>query len=130
MNSKYSLAFFAVALCSLAALCLDAQNTQSPAAQRRPPTVTSQSYTPEEIDRGRSRFSAQCGFCHGRDTLGGEGGPDLTRSTLVAQDSRGDKIAPFLRTGRSDRGMPSFDLPAPDLTDIVAFIHDQKTKAE
>ena len=37
-------------------------------------------------------FSAQCGFCHGRDAMGGESGPDLTRAAIVAADVRGDKI--------------------------------------
>jgi cytochrome c oxidase cbb3-type subunit 3 len=102
----------------------------SPAAQRRPQTRVPQSYTPEQVRMGQTRFAAQCGFCHGRDAGGGEGGPDLTRSMLVAEDSRGDKIAPLLRTGRVDRGMPAFDLNETDLIAIVAFIHDQKTKAE
>src|SRR5439155_5848055 len=74
--------------------------------------------------------AGQCGFCHGRDAAGGETGPDLTRSTLVAEDSRGDKIGPVVRAGRADRGMPSFDLSDTDLGAMVAFIHDQKTKAE
>jgi len=102
---------------------------ESPAAQRRPETVMPQSYTPEQVQTGRTRFAAQCGFCHGRDAYGGEGGPDLTRSTLVAEDSRGDKIGPLLRTRRVDRGMPAFDLNEGELLAIVAFIHDQKTKA-
>jgi len=79
---------------------------------------------------GQTRFAAQCGFCHGRDASGGEGGPDLTRSTLVAEDTRGDKIGTLLRAGRLDRGMPAFDLDQGDLIAIVAFIQDQKTKAE
>ncbi len=45
----------------------------------------------EQIEAGRTRFAAQCGFCHGRDAAGGEGGTDLTRSTLVADDVRGDR---------------------------------------
>jgi len=102
----------------------------SPAAQRRPQTVGPQSYTPEQVKLGQTRFAAQCGFCHGRDAYGGEGGPDLTRSLLVAEDSRGDKIGALLRTGRLERGMPAFDFSEGDRLAIIAFIHDQKTKAE
>jgi cytochrome c oxidase cbb3-type subunit 3 len=102
----------------------------SPAAQRRPQTKVPQTYTPEQIRRGQARFGAECGFCHGRDAYGGESGPDLTRSTVVAEDTRGDKIGPLLRAGRVERGMPAFNLSADDLTAIVAFMHDQKTKAE
>ena len=57
--------------------------------------------------------------------------PDLTRSELVAADERGDRI------GRSSgRGAPrpacprSPRSPNPTSPRIVAFIHDQKTKAE
>jgi cytochrome c oxidase cbb3-type subunit 3 len=80
------------------------------------------------VDLGRTRFGAQCGFCHGRDAAGGEGGPDLTRSALVAGDVRGDRIGPVVRSGRNS--MPPFNLSDTDLTAIVAYIHDQKTQAD
>jgi len=98
---------------------------QSPASQPRPKTVTPQTYTAEQIRTGELGFGAQCGFCHGRDAAGGEQGPDLTRSELVAQDVHGDKLGPLLRTGRVDAGMPSFQLNDSELTSIVAFIHRQ-----
>jgi len=62
--------------------------------------------------------------------MGGETGPDLTRSTLVAEDVRGDKITPVVRNGRADKGMPPQNIPDADLAAIVAFIHDTKAKAE
>lgn len=102
---------------------------QSPASQPGPQTVTPQTYPAEQIQAGEQRFSAQCGFCHGRDAAGGEGGPDLTRSELVAQDLRGDKIAPLIRTGRGAM-QPFTDLSDADVNAIVAFVHDQKTKSE
>jgi cytochrome c oxidase cbb3-type subunit 3 len=89
-----------------------------------------QSYTAEEIKAGQSRFASQCGFCHGRDAQGGESGPDLTRSALVAADDRGNQLGPVIRSGRQDKGMPAFSLPAADIAAIVAFIHDAKSKAE
>lgn len=100
----------------------------SPASQRPPQTVTPQQYPAEQIEAGRTRFAAQCGFCHGRDTGGGEGGPDLTRSELVAADVRGDRILPLVRGGRGN--MPPFNLSDADLMAMVAFIHDQKRQAE
>lgn len=103
---------------------------QSPASLPPPQTVTQQTYPAEQIQAGEGRFTSQCGFCHGRDAAGGETGPDLSRSALVAQDTRGDKIGPLLRSGRPERGMPSFDLSAADLGALVAFIHAQKTKFE
>src|SRR5215471_1814523 len=102
----------------------------SPASQRPPQTTTPQTYSAEEIRTGETRFASQCGFCHGRDAAGGETGPDLTRSDLVAQDVRGDKILPVVKSGRQEKGMPAFDFNDSELEAIVAFIHDQKTKAE
>ena len=103
---------------------------QSPASLPPPKTVTQQTYPAEQVQAGEGRFTSQCGFCHGRDAAGGETGPDLTRSALVAQDTHGDKIGPLLKTGRPDRGMPSFDLTAAEVGALVAFIHAQKTKFE
>src|SRR4051812_7564366 len=103
---------------------------QSPASQKPPQTVTPQTYAPELVQRGQAVFASTCGFCHGRDAMGGETGPDLTRSTLVAEDVRGDKIMPLVHTGRIDKGMPPQNLPDADLEAIVAFIHDAKTKAD
>jgi cytochrome c oxidase cbb3-type subunit 3 len=92
--------------------------------------VTPQTYPAELVQRGQTLFAANCGFCHGRDAMGGETGPDLTRSTLVAEDVRGDKIIPLLHTGRTDKGMPPSNLPDADLAAIVAFVHDTKAKAD
>lgn len=113
-------------------LIVDAQNkpASSPASQRPPQTVRPQSYPPEQVQAGQTLFSAQCGFCHGRDAAGGESGPDLTRSALVAEDIRGDKIGPVVRNGRADKGMPPVTLSESELASMVAFIHDRKAKAE
>jgi cytochrome c oxidase cbb3-type subunit 3 len=81
-------------------------------------------------ERGGPIFIQQCAFCHGRDIAGGEEGPDLTRSKLVAADVAGDKIAPVIRDGRPEKGMPRFTVSESDMASLVAFIHDQKTKAE
>jgi cytochrome c oxidase cbb3-type subunit 3 len=124
---------FAIALASasyLTAMQGPAGNAQSPASQRPPQTVNAQSYPAAAVQAGQTRFASQCGFCHGRDASGGETGPDLTRSTLVAEDLRGDKVGPLLRSGRPDKGMPAFDFSDADLSAIVAFIHDQKNKSE
>jgi cytochrome c oxidase cbb3-type subunit 3 len=82
------------------------------------------------VEHGGPVFLQQCAFCHGRDAAGGEDGPDLTRSKLVAADAGGDQIAPVIREGRPEKGMPRFSLPDGEIAALVAFIHDQKTKAE
>jgi cytochrome c oxidase cbb3-type subunit 3 len=89
-----------------------------------------QEYPPAQIEEGRAQFASQCGFCHGRDAAGGTGGTDLTRSTLVAEDVRGDRLGPVIRSGRPAQGMPPFAMSDADLAAIVAFIHDQKRHAD
>jgi cytochrome c oxidase cbb3-type subunit III len=106
-----------------------APSQASPASRPPPTTATPQSYPAAQVEAGQPIFAAQCGFCHGRDAMGGESGPDLTRAPLVAEDVRGDKIGPVVRVGRVDKGMPGFTLSDADLLAIVAFIHDQKNRA-
>ena len=103
---------------------------ESPASKRPPATVTPQTYPPEQVRAGETRYIGQCGACHGRDAGGTERGPDLIRSSVVAQDVRGDKLGPLIREGRPDKGMPGSNLSDADIAAIVAFIHDAKTKAE
>jgi cytochrome c oxidase cbb3-type subunit 3 len=106
---------------------------QSPASLPPPQTVTPQTYPAEQIQVGEGRFASQCGFCHGRDAAGGETGPDLTRSKLVAEDNRSDRIGAVVRAGRPDQGMPAFSvitISDADLSAMVAFIHDRKVKSE
>ena len=79
---------------------------------------------------GNSLFQQNCAFCHGRDAAGGETGPDLTRSKVVAEDVAGNKIATIVRNGIPEKGMPKFVLPDNDIAALVTFIHEAKTKAE
>jgi cytochrome c oxidase cbb3-type subunit 3 len=77
------------------------------------------------VDRGQQIQTAQCGFCHGSNARGGASGPDLTRSELVQSDEGGKQLGEFLRAGRSEKGMPKFDLPASQLSDLAAYLHAQ-----
>src|SRR4051812_31471643 len=54
----------------------------SPASVRPPQSVSNDVYPAAQVQAGQGLFSSQCGFCHGRDAMGGETGPDLTRSTV------------------------------------------------
>jgi cytochrome c oxidase cbb3-type subunit 3 len=102
--------------------------SQSPAARPRPKARDTETFPAEQVKTGETRFVSQCGFCHGRDAAGGESGPDLTLSQLVADDVRADKIGPLVRAGRPDAGMPSFRMGDDELKAIVAFIHTQARK--
>ena len=108
---------------------------QTPSVPRQDSKATTaapdtDTYPPELVKNGQDIFGQNCGFCHGKDAGGGESGPDLTRSQLVSQDVKGNKIGDVVRNGRPEKGMPRFNLPEMDMAAIVAFIHDQKTKAE
>jgi len=107
---------------------------QTPSVPRETSKATTaantDTYPPELVKNGQALFGQHCGFCHGKDAGGGEGGPDLTRSQLVSQDVKGNKIGDVVRNGRPEKGMPRFNLPEMDVAALVAFIHDQKTKAE
>jgi cytochrome c oxidase cbb3-type subunit 3 len=101
--------------------------------QQRPapgtPPVPAQTFNAEQVQRGELLFAAQCGFCHGRDAMGGESGPNLTKSALVAEDVNGDKIGPVVHNGRPEKGMPPLPVSGDDLAAIVTFIHSQRVKA-
>jgi len=94
----------------------------------KPATAASaKNYPAELVQQGRAVFRQNCSFCHGRDAAGGENGPDLIWSQLVSSDVDGDKIAPIVRNGRPDKGMPHFQLSEDDIHSLVAFIHTQRT---
>ena len=80
------------------------------------------------IEAGGALFQRNCAFCHGKDTAGGESGPDLTRSALVTGDVNGDKIGDVVRSGRmsGERKMPPARIPASRMT----FISDTVVKLE
>ncbi len=95
----------------------------SASAQAAKPTSRSASA------HGESLFARDCAFCHGRDAAGGESGPDLTRSRLVARDVSGDKIRAVVHDGRIEKGMPAFaTLTVPQVNDLIGFIRDQTGK--
>lgn len=78
---------------------------------------------------GAALFQQNCAFCHGRDTQGGESGPDLTRSKLVQADVMGDKISEVVRNGRPEKKMPAFNFSKQELLDLADFIHAQEARA-
>ncbi len=80
---------------------------------------------PEAAARGQKVYSQACAFCHGPNATGAEG-PDLLRSPLVLHDNQGETIAPFLRQGRPDKGMPAFaNMTDAQARDIAEFLHSR-----
>jgi cbb3-type cytochrome c oxidase subunit III len=76
-------------------------------------------------EAGGGLFQQNCAFCHGRDTMGGETGPDLTSSKLVLSDTNGDKISEVVRNGRPEKKMPAFNFSSQELLSLAAYIHAQ-----
>jgi len=80
---------------------------------------------PAAVERGAKLYATNCAGCHGTTARGGAGAPDLLRSLLVLDDEKGILIAPVIRNGRPDLGMPKSTLPDASVADIVAWIHVQ-----
>jgi mono/diheme cytochrome c family protein len=78
---------------------------------------------------GEGLFEQNCAFCHGRDAMGGETGPDLTQSRLVRTDRTGDAITQVIREGRPDNKMPAFNFSIQEIRSIIAFIHAREAEA-
>ena len=78
---------------------------------------------PAAVERGGKLFRTDCAGCHGVAANGGPGAPDLVRSVLVLDDEKGILIAPVIREGRPDKGMPKLGLTEPQIADVVAWLH-------
>jgi mono/diheme cytochrome c family protein len=75
------------------------------------------------VESGDALFHENCAFCHGRDAMGGETGPDLTQSKLVLSDRTGEKVAAVVRLGRPETKMPGFNFSSQEMASLVAFLH-------
>ncbi|HEY3837578.1 MAG TPA: c-type cytochrome [Bryobacteraceae bacterium] len=84
---------------------------------------------PAAVERGAKLFASNCAGCHGTAARGGAGAPDLVRSILVLDDEKGILIAPVIRNGRPDLGMPKSTLPDGSIADLVAWLHVQTWSA-
>ncbi len=113
-----------------AAACLWAQeprvNLNSPASANTgvsAAAIAGSGQDPAAFERGGKVFTTYCAGCHGTAGKGGPGAPDLIRSVLVLDDEKGILIAPVIREGRPDKGMPKLPLSEAQIADIVAWLH-------
>jgi len=93
-----------------------------------PDDVREQQANSSSLQQGKLQFQKNCGFCHGLDGRGASG-PDLIRSALVSHDQEGNLIGPVIRSGRPDKGMPSFQLPDSEIRRISEFLHAEANSA-
>jgi cytochrome c oxidase cbb3-type subunit 3 len=110
--------------------------TSAPAPQKSPQLSTMAArkgitLSPQAA-AGEALFQQNCAFCHGRDAMGGESGPDLTRSKLVSSDTDGSKIAQVIKEGRTtgDKRMPAFQLSSSEVAALISFIRARIAIAE
>ncbi|HEY2013552.1 MAG TPA: cytochrome c [Bryobacteraceae bacterium] len=136
MNCSKRIAVSAIFLFATSATGLRAQEPAAPraAAARTAPkdatgvtaaAIAGSKEDPAAFERGGKLYVANCGGCHGATGRGGPGAPDLIRSLLVLDDEKGILIAPVIREGRPDQGMPKLNLSEPQIADIVAWLHVQ-----
>ena len=92
------------------------------------PLLAADSPDPDAVKRGALKFKSACGFCHGDDATGSRA-PDLIRSAILSHDVNGELLAPMIRDGRPDKGMPGFPFPKDQMADVVAFLHAQAKAA-
>ena len=73
--------------------------------------------------RGAPLFQQNCAFCHGQNAHGATA-PSLITSDEVLSDDHGERLTPFLKAGRPDKGMPAFgSMSAAQLSDVAQFLH-------
>ena len=113
---------------------LRAQSPSSPGTRATivgtPAAIAGSKQDPAAVDRGGLVFASKCGGCHGATAKGTNRAPDLVRSVLVLDDEKGLLIAPVIRNGRPDKGMPKQDLTEAQVSDVVAWLHVQTYAAD
>jgi len=90
-----------------------------------PAAIAGSKEDPAAFDRGAKAYTQFCAGCHGATGRGSVGAPDLIRSILVLDDEKGILIAPVLKNGRPDEGMPKLGLTDQQVADLVAWLHVQ-----
>jgi mono/diheme cytochrome c family protein len=130
------LIFLQAAIFATAAVCFGHQEPTKTAGQSatnhgeskaltNTAALTGSKQDPAAVARGAKVFAVNCAGCHGPGAKGGPGAPDLVRSVLVLDDEKGILIAPVIRNGRPDKGMPKFALSEQQISDVVAWLHLQ-----
>ena len=77
------------------------------------------------VTRGVPLYQQNCSFCHGPQARGATA-PGLITSDVVLADDHGEHLAPFLKVGRPEKGMPAFSqLSEQQQVDLAEFLHQQ-----
>jgi mono/diheme cytochrome c family protein len=94
-------------------------------AAPRPPNFPSRQVDAAAAERGKALYvNNSCAFCHGADIRGGDGGPNLRRSSIVLNDQRGEKIGVVVKNGVKGTAMPAFSrMTDAQVADIAEYLH-------
>lgn len=146
MTTKSKFGGLAVGVLAIAAIALHAQ-TQTPPQTSAPPAsqaanpapivgtdatisatpaaVRQSGEDPAAVARGEQAYaSAGCGSCHGATAKGTNVGPDLVRSPLVEDDTKGELIGPVLSQPHPTGGQ-KLNLTDQQISDIAAWLRVQ-----
>jgi mono/diheme cytochrome c family protein len=75
--------------------------------------------------RGAPLYQRNCAFCHGPQARGATGSSLITADEVLGDD-HGERLVPFLKVGRPEKGMPAFATMSDNqLEDIGEFVHLQ-----
>src|SRR5215472_18728398 len=75
--------------------------------------------------KGEPLYQQNCATCHGENARGAQG-PNLVRSVTVLHDEKGEELAPLIKSGRPQAGMPGFPaLSQDDLYNVSQYLHLQ-----
>ena len=73
----------------------------------------------QDAKAGQNEYEGRCSKCHGADANGGELGPPILRRLVTRTN---EEITTVIREGIPSRGMPSFDMNATTMADLLAFL--------
>lgn len=75
--------------------------------------------------KGEPLYKQNCSTCHGENARGAQA-PSLVRSVVVLHDEKAEEIAPVIKNGRPQAGMPGFpNLSQDEIYSIAQYIHLQ-----
>ncbi len=69
---------------------------------------------------GRQSYQTRCSVCHGSDGNGGEHGPSILSKIQRTPDNK--ELAGVVKAGIPLRGMPAFNLPEEEMSQLVAYL--------
>ncbi len=79
------------------------------------------------VEAGRKQFETRCAGCHGQDGMGGERAPAIAR---LGRHRRSEpELRDLIHNGIPDAGMPPFQIPEPQLTQLIAFVRSRAAPA-